>query len=107
MLRRNEIETVYAALFIPNTDRFCNHHSREHCSANGHQIRMMGLNTGQQVRIERPTANGTTLALYTISGAHDEEPNDVFLDYVDSNDVEERFRVPTVAPFLCKINSQV
>src|SRR5919201_5272400 len=107
MLRRNEIETVYAALFIPNTDRFCNHHSREHCSANGHQIRMMGLNTGQQVRIERPTANGTTLALYTISGAHDEEPNSVFLDYKDPEDVGKRFGLPTIRPFQGKTNAQV
>jgi phage replication-related protein YjqB (UPF0714/DUF867 family) len=105
--RRNEIETAYAAKFTPNKDKFSKPHSREHCSVNASQIKTMGLNTRQQVRIERPTANGTTLALYTIESAHDEEPNDVFLDYVDSNDVEERFRVPTVAPFLCKINSQV
>lgn len=91
MLRRNEIETAYAALFIPNTDRFSNLHSREHCSANGHQIRMMGLNTGQQVRIERPTANETTLALYTIIDAHDEDPKSVFVDYKNPDDLEKRF----------------
>jgi len=107
MLRRNEIETAYAALFEPNNDKFSDQHSREYCSANGHQIRMMGLNTGQQVRIERPTANGTTLALYTISGAHDEEPNSVFLDYKDPEDVGKRFGLPTTKPLQGKINGQV
>ncbi|HYY39988.1 MAG TPA: poly-gamma-glutamate hydrolase family protein, partial [Nitrososphaera sp.] len=68
---------------------------------------MMGLNTGQQVRIERPTANGTTLALYTISGAHDEEPNSVFLDYKDPEDVGKRFGLPTIRPFQGKTNAQV
>lgn len=107
MLGRNEIETAYAAKFTPNKDKFSTLHSPEHCSLNANQIHTMRLNTGQQVRIERPTENGTTLALYTIESTHDEQPNDVFLDYVDLVDVEERFRVPTVEPFLCKINSQV
>ncbi|MDQ3968870.1 MAG: hypothetical protein M3275_10810, partial [Thermoproteota archaeon] len=66
MFRRNEIETAYAAKFTPNKDKFSRPHSREHCSVNADQIRMMGLNTRQQVRIERPTESGTTLALYTI-----------------------------------------
>jgi phage replication-related protein YjqB (UPF0714/DUF867 family) len=107
MLRRNEIETAYAALFIPNADRFSNHHSREHCSANRHQIRMMGLNPGQQVRIERPTASGTTIALYTIIDAHDEESNSVFVDYKDPDDVEKRFGLPGTGSFQGKINAQV
>jgi phage replication-related protein YjqB (UPF0714/DUF867 family) len=107
MFRRNEIETAYAAKFTPNEDKFSKPHSREHCSVNANQIQMMGLNTRQQVRIERPTENGTTLALYTIETTHDEEPNSVFLDYVDPDDVEERFGVPTEGPFQCKINSQV
>jgi hypothetical protein len=107
MLRRNEIETAYAALFEPNNDKFSKPHSQEHCSANGHQIRMMELNTGQQVRIERPTENGTTLALYTIFGAHDEESNSVFVDYKDPEDVEERFGLPGTGSFQGKINAQV
>ncbi len=107
MSRRNEIETAYAAKFTPKKDRFSKPHSREHCSVNADQIRMMGLNKRQQVRIERPTENGTTLALYTIESTHGGEPNDVFLDYVDLGDVEPRFRVPTSEPFQGKINSQV
>jgi phage replication-related protein YjqB (UPF0714/DUF867 family) len=107
ILRRNEIETAYAAKFTPNKDKFSKPHSREHCSLNANQIQMMEINTGQQVRIERPTENGITLALYTIESAHDEEPNYVFLDYIDPDDVEKRFRVPTVEPFQCNINSQV
>jgi phage replication-related protein YjqB (UPF0714/DUF867 family) len=106
-LRRNEIKTAYAALFTLKNDKFSKPHSREHCSVNGHQIRMTGLNAGQQVRIERPTENGTTLALYTISGAHDEESNSVFLDYNVSEDVGKRFGLPTTKPFQGKINAQV
>jgi phage replication-related protein YjqB (UPF0714/DUF867 family) len=107
MFRRNEIEIAYAAKFTPNKDKFSEPHSREHCSVNAVQIQMMGLNTRQQVRIERPTENGTTLALYTIESAHSEEPYEVFLDYVDPVDVGERFGVPTLEPFQGKINAQV
>ena len=38
----------------PNIDKFSKPHSQEHCSANGNQIYMMGLNKGQQIRIEGP-----------------------------------------------------
>lgn len=107
MFRRNEIETAYAAKFTPNKDKCSRPHSREHCSVNADQIRMMGLNTRQQVRIERPAENGTTLALYTIESTHNEQANDVFLDYVDPGDVEPRFQVPTSEPFQGKINAQV
>ena len=107
LFKRNEIETAYAAKFTPDKEKFPEPHSQEHCSINANQIHMMGLNKRQQVRIERPTENGTTLALYTIESTHDEELNEVFLDYVKPGDVEERFRVPTVEPFQCKINPQV
>lgn len=49
---------------------------------------MMGLITGQQVRIERPPENGTTLALYTKKSAHDEDPHYAYLDYEDPDNVE-------------------
>jgi phage replication-related protein YjqB (UPF0714/DUF867 family) len=107
MFRRNEIETAYAAKFTPNKDKFSRPHSREHCSVNANQIGIRGLNKRQQVRIERPTENGTTLALYTIESTHDEQPNDVFLDYVDLVDVGGRFGVPSLEPFQGKINAQV
>jgi phage replication-related protein YjqB (UPF0714/DUF867 family) len=107
MLRRNTIETAYAALFKPNNDEFSNPHSQEHCSANGHQIRMMGLNTGQQVRIERPTANGTIFALYTIIDAHNEESNSVFVDYKNLDDLQNRLDLSSTDPFKGKINAQV
>jgi phage replication-related protein YjqB (UPF0714/DUF867 family) len=107
MYRGNEIEAAYAAKFTPNKEKCSRPHTREHCSINANQIQMMRLNKRQQVRIERPTENGTTLALYTIESTHDEEPNDVFLDYVDLVDVGERFGVPTLEPFQGKINSQV
>jgi hypothetical protein len=67
---------------------------------------MMGLNTGQQVRIERPTANGTTLALYTIIDAHDEEPKSVFVDYKNPKDLEDRLGLSTTDPFKGKTNAR-
>src|SRR5215210_7730842 len=107
MYRRNEIETAYAAKFTPKKDKFSKPHSREHCSVYADQIQMRGPNTRQQVRIERPKEKGTTLALYTIENTHYEQPNEVFLDYVDLVDVGKRFGVPTSEPFQGKINSQV
>jgi phage replication-related protein YjqB (UPF0714/DUF867 family) len=105
--RRNESESAHAVKFTPNKDKFSKPHSREHCSVNANQILMRGPNTRQQVRIERPTENGTTLALYTIENTHYEQPNEVFLDYVDLVDVGKRFGVPTEEPFQGKINPQV
>jgi hypothetical protein len=108
MSRRNEIESANAVKFTPNKGKFSNPHSREHCSVYADQIQMRGLNTRRQVRIERPTENGTTtLALYTIENTHYEQPNEVFLDYVDLVDVGKRFGVYTEEPFQGKINPQV
>jgi hypothetical protein len=42
---------------------------------------MIGKNIGEQVRIERPTANGTALALYTVEDVHDRESDIVFVGY--------------------------
>jgi phage replication-related protein YjqB (UPF0714/DUF867 family) len=108
MLRRNTIKTSYAAQFIPNNDRISEHPHREHCSANRNQIRMIGLNPGQQVRIERPTANGTTFALYTID-AHDEEEPDgaVYVGYTKREDLWDRLGLSSTDSFKGKINAQV
>jgi phage replication-related protein YjqB (UPF0714/DUF867 family) len=106
---RSETETAYKPLFIPSRDKFSDPHSREHCSINAKQIRIMGINTRQQVRIERPTENGTTLALYTIISAHYEDPHNVYLDYKDPEDIDKRFGLSSsmVNSFNGKINSQV
>src|ERR671933_1890485 len=82
--------TSYTAQFKPDKHRFDPPHHREHCSANSNQIDMIGLKPHQQVRIERPTASGTTLALYTISDTHEEEPNDVYIDYKNPDDLKDR-----------------
>jgi phage replication-related protein YjqB (UPF0714/DUF867 family) len=76
---------------------------------NAGQIRMMGLYTRQQVRIERPTENGTTLALYTIVGAHYEDPHIVYLDYKHPEDIHKRFSLSSsiTNSFNGKVNSQV
>jgi phage replication-related protein YjqB (UPF0714/DUF867 family) len=110
MLRgRNEIETAYTAQFTPNNDKISEHPRREHCSANGNQIRMMGLNPCQQVRIERPTENGTTLALYTIDALDDEgEPdNAVYVGFTKPEDLRDRLGLSSMGSFKGKINAQV
>jgi hypothetical protein len=109
MSRRNTIETSYEAQFIPNKDRISERPRREHCSANINQIHMIGLTPGQQVRIERPTANGTTYALYTID-AHDEgeEPdNTVYVGYTKLEDLQDRLGLSSTDSFQGKINAQV
>ena len=79
MLRR----TSYAAQFKPDKDRFDPSHRREHCAVNLNQIHMIGRDLGQQIRIERPTASGTTLALYTIIDTHEENSDAVFVGYTN------------------------
>jgi phage replication-related protein YjqB (UPF0714/DUF867 family) len=102
-------KTSYTAQFKPDKDRFDPPHHREHCSANSNQIHMIGLNRYQQVRIERPTANGTTLALYTIVDTHEEEPNDVFIDYRNPDDLKARLDLNpnNIEAFTGNLNAQV
>jgi phage replication-related protein YjqB (UPF0714/DUF867 family) len=71
---------------------------------------MIGLNPYQQVRIERPTANGTTLALYTIIDTHEEEPNDVFIDYTNPDNLQDRLDFDlsnNIDHFTGNLNAQV
>lgn len=111
MLRRNNtIETSYKAQFIPNKDRTSERPRREHCSANSNQIRMIGLTPGQQVRIERPTANGTAFALYTIDAHNEEEEepdNAVYVGYTKPEDLQDRLGLSNTDSFHGKINAQV
>jgi phage replication-related protein YjqB (UPF0714/DUF867 family) len=101
-------KTSYTAQFIPAKDRFDPSHRREHCSANLNQIDMIGLNLGQQVRIERPTANGTILALYTIIDTHEEEPDAVFVGYTDlEDDLGKRLGLSNTQHFTGNLNAQV
>src|SRR5215469_2615919 len=64
----------YAARFQLETALF-----KEHCKANLCQIKIIGRDLHQQVRIEFPTTNGTTSAIYTVSTVHNGEPGLVFL----------------------------
>ncbi|HEX6283072.1 MAG TPA: poly-gamma-glutamate hydrolase family protein, partial [Nitrososphaera sp.] len=112
--RNNTIETSYYARLIPNKDRISERPRREHCSANSNQIDMMGLTPGQQVRIERPTENGTTFALYTIDaydeeeGEGEEEPdNAVYVGYTEIKDLEDRLDLSSADSFPGTINAQV
>jgi phage replication-related protein YjqB (UPF0714/DUF867 family) len=76
---------------------------------------MMGLTPGQQVRIERPTVNGTTYALYTIDAydEREEEPgNAVYVGYTEIKDLEERLDlsredISSADSFPGTINAQV
>jgi phage replication-related protein YjqB (UPF0714/DUF867 family) len=84
----------YTAQFIPNKSRFNKKHRREHCLANHSQIKMIGRDKGQQVRIERPTANGITCALYTVKGVYDkEDPDTVFVGYSKPEDLCDRLEL--------------
>jgi phage replication-related protein YjqB (UPF0714/DUF867 family) len=107
--RRTEIETAYTAYFTPNNERITEHPRREHCSANSNQIRMIGLSSGQQVRIERPTENGTIFALYTIDAYDNEkEPgNAVYVGYTKPEDLRDRLGLSGIISFKGKINAQV
>jgi hypothetical protein len=69
---------------------------------------MIGRDRCQQVRIERPTANGTALALYTVVDVHDQEPDIVFLDK-NEDDLRKRLELEhsNVADFTGKVNAQV
>jgi hypothetical protein len=69
---------IFAPVIIPSTH---NRHRREHCVASLDRIKKIGKNIGEQVRIERPTENGTVLALYTVVGDHDRESDIVFVGY--------------------------
>src|SRR5918995_1447842 len=102
-------KTFYTALFKPNKVRFDIHHRREHCSANRNQNDMIGLNPYQQVRIERPTASETTLALYTIIDTHEEEPDVVFVGYTNPDDLKGRLGLDpdNIKDFTDNLNAQV
>lgn len=103
MLRR----TSYAAQFKPDKDRFDPSHRREHCAVNLNQIHMIGRDLGQQVRIERPTASGTTLALYTIIDTHEENSDAVFVGYTNLDDLRKRLGLSNTHSFTGNLNAQV
>src|SRR5215212_9977702 len=52
---------------------------KEHCRANRNQIEKIEVHRREQVRIEFPTSNGTTGAIYTVSTFHNDEEDLVFL----------------------------
>ena len=111
--RRNEIEeNCCRAQFTPTNDRISEHPRREHCSANGNQIRTLGLNPGQQVRIERPTANGTRRrALVKKINAHRSLKKQSAILYAGlqqkPEDLRDRLGLSTIGSFKGKINAQV
>ena len=53
--------------------------AKEHCRANRDQMEKICRHRGEQVRIEFPTANGTTSAIYTITTFHNDDSDLVFL----------------------------
>jgi hypothetical protein len=80
---------------------------REHCVARLSRIKMIGRNKDQQVRIERPTANGAALALYTVEGVHEHESDIVFVGYRNLEDLEKRLELSNTDPFTGKVKAQV
>ena len=102
----NANQDSYIARFIPDKTVPPNHR-REHCVASLNQIKMIGKNVGEQVRIERPTANGTALALYTVVGVHDHESDIVFVGYNNPDDLQKRLELLNNDPFTGKVKAQV
>jgi len=71
---------------------------------------MIGINPGQQARIERPTENGTRVALYTIDAHNEEDPDHtVFVGYTNPNleDLQKRLGWSSKDSFKGKITTQV
>lgn len=76
---------IMSDITVPSNPR------REHCVASLSQIKMIGTNKGQRVRIERFTAAKVrTLALFTIKAVHENKSDIVFAGYRKSADLEER-----------------
>jgi phage replication-related protein YjqB (UPF0714/DUF867 family) len=106
-ISKKNIQGSYAARFMPDITVPPNPR-REHCIASLSQIKMIGTNKGQQVRIERSTiANDTTLALYTIKAVHKNESDIVFVGYSNSADLAERLGLSNTDPFTGRVNAQV
>ena len=96
------------AQFVPDITKVSNGHRREHCSANRSRLNMIGINQGQQIRIVRPIAKGnSTLAVYTVSDVHDQEPNTVFVGYTKPEDLRDRLELMSTGPFRGKVKAQV
>ena len=53
--------------------------AKEHCRPKLSQIKMIGRDIDQQVRLELPTVNGKIPAIYTVSTVHEGEPDVVFV----------------------------
>ncbi len=113
---RNTITTAYTANFVANNDKFPSLSHREHCAVSNNQIEKLGLSLGQQIRILRPTANGTKLALYTITDVHggdnvdddEDTENTVLVGFENQDDLHERLRLPDGEDsFKGKIDDQV
>ena len=98
---KDDIQGSYAAQFKLTNDISIvrNHHLHEHCSAS--------RNVGQQVRIEIPTANGTALALYTVTNVHHAEPDVVYIGYTNPEKPWERLEFAGADNLTGKINAQV
>lgn len=108
-LRKKDNQDSYIAEFKPNKSKFNKKHRREHCIANRSQINMIGRDKGQQVRIERPTANGTTCALYTVKGLRNDEPDVVYVGYTEPEDLCKRLELcddTSTDPFTGKVKAQ-
>ena len=70
-------EEFYTAQFKPHD----NLHDlyKEHCSVNVDQIKTIGRDLCQQVRLELPTTNGSIPAIYTVGNVHNEDSNLVYV----------------------------
>lgn len=110
-IKTKHIQGSYSARIKPIDSGIPNNHIREHCLANLGEIRKIGRDRCQQVRIERPTATGTARAIYTVIDVHDEEPDVVLVDK-NSDDLLARLDLSnedlsSADHFPGKVNAQV
>jgi phage replication-related protein YjqB (UPF0714/DUF867 family) len=105
-IKKKANQDFYTARFMPDITVPPNPR-HEHCVASLSRIKMIGRNKDQQVRIERPTANGAALALYTVEGVHEHESDIVFVGYRNLEDLEKRLELSNTDPFTGKVKAQV
>jgi phage replication-related protein YjqB (UPF0714/DUF867 family) len=70
-------EEFYTARFKPAVN--LHFLPKEQCSVNVDQIKTIGRNLSQQVRLELPTENGIIPAVYTVGKVHEEESDRVYV----------------------------
>ena len=81
--------------------------AKEHCRANREQIEKIQRHRDEQVRIEFPTANGTTSAIYTVTTFHNDDTDLVFLGGKIQNQLRNCCQLSNIDTCEGEVNAQV